>query len=167
MTQYLRTTGPSRFFVLGEVCAELLPPWSLPGLGRAWEGLQKAGVSAPAVNAILFGIFAAFLENIRIWWLMRRDVATFIASQPQPARWWRMGTRMRFAASAKYITKSSNAALQTWYRASVLQKPVMLTLKSRKVYVGKPYGSLDDPSRDSGSLDRILTGISGKICSLY
>jgi len=87
-------------------------------------------------------------ENFRILWLMREDVTAFLENQPNPTPRWHLRMRMRFAASAKYITQSSNAALQTWYRASVLKKPILLTLKSRKVYVGTPYASLEDPSRD-------------------
>jgi hypothetical protein len=132
------------FFILGDVAANLIPAWSPPMMSGAWDGLRAAGVTASGINAIVFGVLAVVFENLRVLVIMRTDVSEFARRQPKMS----VLARMRFAAAALYILKSSNAALQTCYRATVLGKPVLLTLKSHKVYVGKIYTSLEDPSRD-------------------
>lgn len=137
------------FFVLGDVTASAIKDWAFPHLKDAWKGIKDAGITAAAIDAIILGALAALFENLRVWWVMRRDVRAFAENQPRSVHWWHVRVRMRFAAVALYISESSNAALQTWYRASILRKPILLTLKNQQVYVGIPYkSSLDDPSRD-------------------
>jgi hypothetical protein len=55
---------------------------------------------------------------------------------------------MRIAAVARFVRKSNDSALRAIFRATILKKSLMVTLKSHKVYVGKPYLLLwDDPTQ--------------------
>jgi hypothetical protein len=108
--------------------------------GYTFIRLWAAGVTAPVANAILFGFFLALFDNIRVRYLMRRD-----ASIGARSGFWE---GIRIAAVARFVRKSNDSALRAIFRATILKKPLMVTLKSHKVYVGKPYLLLwDDPTQ--------------------
>lgn len=62
---------------------------------------------------------------------------------------------IRASAVAHFMRDCNDARLTTVYRAQVLGKPVMITLGSRKVYVGVPSLSLD-PTVDHSYLKLLL-----------
>jgi hypothetical protein len=67
---------------------------------------------------------------------------------------------MRAAAAARFVLKCDDAATRLLYRATIYRKPLMITLKSGKVYVGQPVGGLGDPSVRSQSI-KIIALYSG------
>jgi hypothetical protein len=128
------------FYVLGEVIAEFMIDWTPGWFETVQSGLWAAGVTAPVANAILLGFFLALFDNIRVRYLMRRD-----ASISARSGFWE---GIRIAAVARFVRKSNDSALRAIFRATILKKPLMVTLKSHKVYVGKPYLLLwDDPTQ--------------------
>jgi len=129
-------------YVLGEAIAVLTPFDLTPGrLVRARDDLYAAGITAPVINSIYLAIIAGVFDNILCQFAMRFDVQRF--SRGNLLEDWRI------AAVAKFVRNTNNSALRMIFRATVLQKPLMITLKSHKVYVGKPYMSpWQDPTRD-------------------
>jgi len=128
------------FFLVGEILAQLIPHWTLDRFLSVEGDLEKVGITAPVINAILLGLVLALLDNARVRCLMRNDAS--------------MSTRsgffegVRIAAVARFVRKSNDSALRAIFRATILKKDPMVTLKSNKVYVGKPYLLLwDDPTQ--------------------
>jgi hypothetical protein len=128
------------FFLVGEILAQLIPHWTLDRFLSVEGDLEKVGITAPVINAILLGLVLALLDNARVRCLMRKDAS--------------MSTRsgffegVRIAAVARFVRKSNDSALRAIFRATILKKDLMVTLKSNKVYVGKPYLLLwDDPTQ--------------------
>jgi len=139
VSEYLRTDRYSLhvlgysfvFFLFGDVIAEFMPRWTPRALEHVVAGLAATGITAPVINAICLGFGVAVLDNFRVRWLMRDDAALGIRSG--------FLERVRFAAVARFVRKSNDSSLRVIFRATVLQKSLMVTLKSHKVYVGKPY----------------------------
>lgn len=127
-------------FLLGQVLAEFLPDWTPAFLVPIQDGLLAAGITAPVMNAIAMGIVFANLDNCRIRFLMRNDGSVRASAN--------ILRSVRMTAVARFVRQSSNSALHAIFRATILQKPLMITLKSHKVYVGKPYVVLwEDPTQ--------------------
>jgi len=59
---------------------------------------------------------------------------------------------MRLAAVARSIRKSDDSVLRLLWRATIYGTPLMVTLKSGKVYVGKSAEAIADPSVRTQSL---------------
>ena len=128
------------FYILGEVIAEFMIDWTPSRFESVLSGLWAAGVTAPVANAILLGSVLAVFDNIRVRYLMRRDASISARSGFYEG--------IRIAAVARFVRKSNDSALRAIFRATILKKPLMVTLKSHKVYVGKPYLLLwDDPTQ--------------------
>jgi hypothetical protein len=128
------------FFILGEIIAEFIPDW-IPGwFAPARAGLTAAGITAPVVNAIFLALVVAVFDNVRVRYLMRTD-ASMTASES-------FLEGVRIAAVARFVRNSNDSALRAIFRATILKKSLMVTLKSHKVYVGKPYLLLwEDPTQ--------------------
>ena len=128
------------FFLIGEIAAELIPHWTWRPFLSAESGLERVGITAAVVNAIVLGAILALLDNIRVRCLMRKDAAMSARSGILEG--------LRIAAVARFVRKSNDSALRAIFRATILKKDLMVTLKSNKVYVGKPYLLLwDDPTQ--------------------
>jgi hypothetical protein len=78
----------------------------------------------------------------RLYNLMRMWLDPAVKARP----WWRLYKKSEAAAVARFISKCDDAAIRTLYRATFYRKPIMLTLKSGKVYVGTPIKGIGDPS---------------------
>lgn len=140
------------FYVLGHVVAEFIPYWTPAFLEHVSSGLEAAGITTPVINAIfLGGLFAAF-DNCRVRFLMRNDAYVSGSTHFEG---------LRKAAVARFVHKSRDAALRAIFRAMVLKKPLMVTLKSHKVYVGKPYILLSEDPTQALTFIKILPSKSG------
>jgi hypothetical protein len=117
------------FFVCGESLATIVPPWTPQQFARIAKSLNAAGISATVINAIVIAVLLAVAENVRI------RLSTHRISIPSGVGFF---DGFRFAALAHFIHKSNDAALRAIFRACILRKSLMVTLKSHKVYVGKP-----------------------------
>jgi len=128
------------FFLGGSLAAELIPHWTFERFLHLEESLEKVGITAAVIDAILLGSFAGVIDNLLIRFQMRKDGAMleragFIGG-------------MRTAALSLFIRKTNDSAIRAIFRATILKKDVMVTLKSNKVYIGKPYRVLwDDPTQ--------------------
>jgi hypothetical protein len=128
------------FFLIGEIAAELIPRWTWDSFVSVENSLGKVGITAPVINAIALGFLLALLDNVRVRFLMRKDAAISARSGFLEG--------VRIAAVARFVRKSNDSALRAIFRAIILKKALMVTLKSNKVYVGKPYLLLwDDPTQ--------------------
>lgn len=128
------------FFALGEVAAELIPYWTPRFLALPAKSLSAAGFNEGVINCIALALAIGVGDNLRVYWLMRNDIAHSAGGA--------FGERVRRAAVERFICGSMDAALRTIFRATRLNKPLMLTLKSHKVYVGHSYlMPWDDPSQ--------------------
>lgn len=144
------------FYVAGQVLAALVPEYVLPAhLNPLRHNLAAIGITTPVLSSILIGLLFAGVENLVIAVRMWGDAHRI------DDRWWRIRTRCRLAAVSLFIRRSDDATLKTLFRAAALKKSLLVTLKSHKVYVGKPYFPLlDDPTSDLRSL-KLLVSLSG------
>jgi hypothetical protein len=94
------------------------------------------------------------LDRAYITLLMCRDPA--VKERP----WRRLYKKSEAAAVARFIFNCDDAAIRTLYRATFYRKPVMLTLKSGKVYVGTPVKGIGDPSVPANFI-KIIPQLSG------
>jgi hypothetical protein len=117
------------------------------------DSLSSFGLNPNVCNAIAIGLAAAWGENFLVRWWMRNDVAVRQCNDG-------FLETLRVAAAARFVRKNSDAAMRTIYRAYNLGRRVMVTLKSRKVYVGEPAFPNIDPTRTLESL-RLLIFASG------
>jgi hypothetical protein len=127
-------------FLIGDLLAQLLPHWTFDRFLSVESDLEKVGITAAVINAILLGFVLALLDNARIRYLMRDD--TSMAARTGFLE------GVRIAAVTRFVRRSNDSALRVIFRATILKKNLMVTLKSNKVYVGKPYLLLwDDPTQ--------------------
>jgi hypothetical protein len=150
----LHILGYSFFlFVLGDVAATFIPYWTPRRLQSAEADLAAIGIKHPVINAIFFGMAAAVCDNIRVRLLMRKNVALLSGKS--------FVERIRIAAVARFVGKSNDSALRVMFRATIFKKPVMVTLQSGKVYVGKPFLSLWEDPTQALTFIKILPSKSG------
>lgn len=144
------------FYVAGQVAAALAPNYILPPFADSLrKNLASIGITIPVLSSITIGVLFAGAENAVVAARMWRDARRI------DDRWWWVRTRCRLAAVSLFIRRSDDAILKTVFRAAVLKKSILVTLKSHKVYVGKPYFPLlDDPTTDLRSL-KLLVSRSG------
>jgi hypothetical protein len=109
-------------------------------------------IQAPVMIAIALALIWAVADSLYTAFVMRRDPALQLVDWTQPF------ARMRLAAVARSIRKSDDSVLRLLWRATIYGTPLMVTLKSGKVYVGKSAGTIADPS---------VRGQSLKIIPLY
>jgi hypothetical protein len=113
-----------------------------------------AHVEVPVVVTIVLAPVLGILDSLYVTFLMRSDPAVVERS------WKKLITKARAAAVARYILKCDDAATRLIHRATIFRKPIMLTLKSGKVYVGQPVGGIGDPSVRAHSI-KIIPLVSG------
>jgi hypothetical protein len=143
------------FVFCGAFIAEVIPDWTPPFFESILESVRRLGITATTVNAIAVALLLGVLDNLRVLYLMRDDIAVRSVSASH------LGIRLlRMAAVARYVRKSNDAALRTLFRAVILEKRIMITLTTRKVYVGDPVLHELDPSNDLTSI-RIIPFASG------
>lgn len=92
------------------------------------------------VCSLLVSPFLALLDRIYVLLRAYRDPAV----QEHP--WYQLIKKTTAAAIATFIIKCDDEAIRTLHRATFYLKPLMLTLKSGKVYVGTPVKGIGDPS---------------------
>ncbi len=97
-------------------------------------------VEVPVLLTILVAPLLGATDSLFVMFLMRRDPAVIGHSWSKPS------TKIRSAAITRFVLKCDDAATRLLHRATIFRKPIMLTLKSGKVYVGQPAGSIGDPS---------------------
>jgi hypothetical protein len=107
---------------------------------------QYTHIQAPVIIAIVLALILAGLDSLCTAFVMRRDPALQLVDWTQPF------ARMRLAAVARSIRKSDDSVLRLLWRATIYGTPLMVTLKSGKVYVGKSAETISDPSVRSQSL---------------
>jgi hypothetical protein len=103
-------------------------------------------IQAPVMIAIALALILAGLDSLCTAFVMRRDPALQLVGWTQPF------ARMRLAAVARSIRKSDDSVLRLLWRATIYGTPLMVTLKSGKVYVGKSAEAIADPSVRAQSL---------------
>jgi hypothetical protein len=107
---------------------------------------QYTHIQAPVIITIALALILAGLDSLCTAFVMRRDPALQLVDWTQPF------ARMRLAAVARTIRKSDDSVLRLLWRATIYGTPLMVTLKSGKVYVGKSAETISDPSVRSQSL---------------
>ncbi len=116
---------------------------------------QYSGLQASVILTLVLAPIAAGLDNfILLARMCDNRVVTQHSFFTNPV------VRTRAAAAARFVLKCDDAATRTLYRATIGRKPLMLTLKSGKVYVGQPVGEMRDPSLLAGSI-RLIPVASG------
>jgi|SRR5579863_8671800 len=113
-----------------------------------------AHVEVPVLLTILVAPLLGAVDSLFITFLMRRDPAVVERSWKKPV------AKVRTAAVTRFILKCDDAATRLLHRAFIFRKPIMVTLKSGKVYVGQPAGSIGDPSVRAHSI-KIIPLVSG------
>jgi hypothetical protein len=111
-------------------------------------------VEVPVLLTILVAPLLGAADSLFITFLMRRDPAVVERSWRKPV------AKIRTAAVTRFILKCDDAATRLLHRATIFRKPLMVTLKSGKVYVGQPAGSIGDPSVRAHSI-KIIPLVSG------
>jgi hypothetical protein len=113
-----------------------------------------AHVEAPVLITLVVAIILGAADSLFITFLMRRDPAVVLH------RWKKPLTKIRAAAVTRFVLKCDDAATRLLHRATIYRKPLILTLKSGKVYVGQPAGSIGDPSVRAHSI-KLIPLVSG------
>src|SRR5205823_756791 len=125
---------------------------------------QTAGITPAVINAMLAAVLLAVADNFRVLFVMRKDPAlpknAPSAPLSLPKRLRLLRKRLRLAGVANVVCKSNDANVRIIFRALLLRKLIMITLKSRKVYVGNPVWPDFDPAHVLTSL-KILQFASG------
>ncbi|MGB6309667.1 MAG: hypothetical protein WBF89_17910 [Steroidobacteraceae bacterium] len=115
---------------------------------------QHVHIQPPSIIAIALALILAVVDSLCIAFIMRGDPALHLVGWRHPF------ARMRLAALARAIRKSDDSVLRLLWRATIYGAPLMVTLKSGKVYVGKSAETISDPSVRSQSL-KIIPFYSG------
>lgn len=139
------------FYLVGAVAAGLIPDWTIPGFSNVRTGLEQLGFTAAVVNSMLASVVWAWVCNVRVLQKVRP-----LAVSPDDAP----RGRFRMAALELFVRESSDANLRLLFRAAVLQKLIMVTLKSEKVYVGQPIIPDFEPATSLVSI-RLIPFVSG------
>jgi hypothetical protein len=137
----------------------------LVGLGIGVEGdgfvnkfaeaaVRYTHIQAPVIIALPLAALAAFLDSWRTLALLKKDPSQRLAHEKS------IFVAMRVAAIARAVRKSDDSVLRLLWRATIYETPLMVTLKSGKVYIGKSAEAISDPSVRSQSL-KIIPYSSG------
>jgi len=111
-------------------------------------------LQAPVMCALILAPILGTRDSLYVAHCMRHN--TVVA----PLDWRHPFARMRMAAIARFIEDSDDAGIRLHWRALIYRKPLMLTLKSGKVYVGQPVEAMRDPSVRAHSI-KIIPLYSG------
>lgn len=143
------------FVFCGAFVGQYVPNWTPSFLWPILASVERLGLTSTTINAITAAIVVGIFDNFRVFFLMRDDIAVKNVSGAY------FGIRrLRMAAVARYVRKSNDAALRTLFRAVILEKRIMITLRNMKVYVGDPVLHEVDPSNELTSI-RIIPFASG------
>jgi hypothetical protein len=99
-----------------------------------------SGLDAPVVCAFFSAPAFALIDRLYIFCKMRNDLAV----KQHAAKSWKV--RSRVAAVALFILECDEDSIRILHRATIYRMPIMVTLKSGKVYVGEPVRQIRDPS---------------------
>lgn len=155
----LHLFGYAAFFAMaGAGVAQIMPyvptpqwSWGIQGwLQGVQDSVAFLGLSPTTINAVILAGIAGLAHNSYVLLQMRNDPAV-ILTRFDPSKSLR--ARMRMAGIARYVRQSNDPMLRTLFRATVLQKLVMVTLKNDKVYVGALLvPAAGDPTRPITSI---------------
>jgi hypothetical protein len=136
-------------YVLGDFLAHILPDLmpDCPVLMRVREDARLAGITEAVINAVILAILWGVAENCHVLRKMARNRSLTQALDALPFK-----KKLRLAAIADYINRSSDSNVRTLFRAQILRKRIMITLKSMKVYVGEPDWPNFDPAHSLASI---------------
>jgi hypothetical protein len=93
-----------------------------------------------SICALLVAPVLGTIDRLQIMVRMLGDPAV------KERSWWRLDWKSGAAAVARFVLICNDAAIRTLYRATFYRKPLMITLKSGKVYVGTPIRNVWEPS---------------------
>jgi len=136
-------------YVAGDLAAALLPDWTPTILASVRRDAASSGLTPPVINSIMLGAVLGLIENIWVRIKTRSDPAMLNSAD---LAWHR---KFRLAAVIRFVRKCSDEKMRTLFRALMLRKLIMVTLKSGKVYVGNPSWPEFDPSYHLASLKLI------------
>lgn len=136
-------------YVLGDFCAHIIPDWmpSWPVLVRVRDDARLAGINEAVINAVVLATIWGFAENCNVLRKMTRN-----RSLSQALNALSFKGKLRLAAIADFINRSSDSNVRTLFRAQILRKRIIVTLKSMKVYVGEPDWPNFDPAHSLASI---------------
>lgn len=127
-----------------------------PAWRQLTEELPESFRPLPLMTVVIALLIATF-ENLIT--LSTKDFSSVRSALRLPPLWRAPLLNIRAAAVAKFMADCNDSRLATVYRAQILAKPLLITLSSRKVYVGIPSAALD-PTVDHQFL-KILPVASG------
>jgi hypothetical protein len=131
------------FFPLG-ILADYYVTGCLP-MQEEITHLRWGGLPLSVVYSCIFAVFGSVIDNL----------ATVIRMSNPLYRMQISGLSLRaivrLAAVARYVSNSPDPLLSILYRATMLRKRLMVTLKSGKVYVGEPVSRID-PAKEISSI---------------
>jgi hypothetical protein len=102
--------------------------------------LRKNGLPLAVAYACVMALVAALLDNVVTLIAMSDELYPFLQSDRGRLR---LRELARLAAVARYVQNSHDPSLRILYRATMLRKRLMVTMKSGKVYVGEPVSRID------------------------
>jgi hypothetical protein len=114
-------------------------------------------VDSSIVVTLVVAPFLGWFDSLWIAVLMRKDPVF------RAVRWTNPVRKVRSAAYARFVNNCNDPTTQLLHRATVYRKPLLITLKSGKVYVGQPAGTAGehgDPSVPLQSI-KIIPLVSG------
>lgn len=114
---------------------------------------KETDVSGRALIGLFLATGLALADNVRVLILMSND-PSLVFEGP------RSFARMRMAATARYVNKSDDESLRILFRATLLNKLLMVTLSNDKVYVGYITRYPANPTKQPAFL-RIVPHSSG------
>jgi hypothetical protein len=106
-------------------------------LQREIAYLQNHGLPFAVAYACAVALIAAVVDNVITLIAMSDEL------YPLDKRHLRLWDITKLAAVARYVQNSHDPALRILYRATMLRKRLMVTMKSGKVYVGEPPSRID------------------------
>ena len=118
------------------------------------QAARYSSLQAPVICTLVLAPLLGLVDAVRIAFLMRRDPAVV------HLQWRSLNRKLRAAAVARFVLECDDEATRLLHRAIIFRKPMLITLKGGKVYVGVPMGSFGDPSVRAQSL-KIIPLYSG------
>ena len=118
------------------------------------QGVAYTHIQAPVMIALPLAAIAALVDSLATAFLMREDPSKRLAEGKG------IFTKMLVSAIARTIRESDDSVLRLLWRATIYETPLMVSLKSGKVYVGKSAETISDPSVRAQSL-KIIPFYSG------
>jgi hypothetical protein len=129
------------FYALGQFLASFIELKFSHGKVDAILGTlaKYFGLDASVICSLLIALILSCVDRISILFMMLDNAVV------QGLPWKYIKLKTRAAGIARYVVKCEDPAIKILYRAFVYRKPLMVTLKSGKVYVGQSASELKDP----------------------